>query len=139
MENSLPLLISVGRGDHGGKLEPSSADKHAIGNFLAPFIGIKVQVTFSKPTKPRSNRQNKYMWGVLYRDVATETGHTTEEIHVFCKDKFLPRQFVIIAGEERNVPKSTKDLTTAEMEQYLERVRAWAAQELRLGIPLPGE
>lgn len=45
-----------------------------------------------------------------------------------------------MVGEvEQEVPKSTAEVTTFEFEQYLEQIRAFAAQELRMGIPLPNE
>jgi hypothetical protein len=45
-----------------------------------------------------------------------------------------------LAGNfELKVPLSTKKLTTVEFEEYLERVRRWAASFLSLYVPLPNE
>lgn len=71
--------------------------------------------------------------------IADFTGHDTEEVHEYCKMKFLPRHSVTIANEECQVSKSTTRLTTDEIEEYLNRVRVFAANELSLTIPLPNE
>ena len=89
--------------------------------------------------KPRSLKENSYLWGIVYSEIASETGHSSEDIHTAMKDMFLPKVFVTIGDNEYEVRKSTTDLTTSEMEDYLMRIRAFAAQELNLGIPLPNE
>ena len=89
--------------------------------------------------KSRFTRQNSYMWSVVYQAIADYTGHSTEEVHEFCKQMFLPRKFVQIGKREREVTKSTTDLGTVEMEEYLMRVRVFANQELGIIVPLPNE
>lgn len=88
--------------------------------------------------KIRSDRQNRYLWGIVYQILADETGHSTEEIHAFCR-RFLPRVFVTVGSVEEEVEKSTTSLTTSEFEDYTLRVRVFAAQELQCQIPLPNE
>lgn len=83
----------------------------------------------------RSSGQNRYLWGVLYKAIADETGHSAEEVHEFCKARFLPRAFVVIGGVEMETRKSTTELDTAEFSDYVSRVGALAGE---LGISLPG-
>ena len=71
--------------------------------------------------------------------IADETGHEPEEIHEILKWKFLPRQFIAFGGEEIEMAKSTTRLSTQEFEEFLDRIRAFAAQELCLLIPMPHE
>src|SRR4051794_1255868 len=89
-----------------GKLDPSDGQKKVIAAFLQRFEGQDVRVTFSQRTKTRSNNQNRFYWGVVLTMIAAETGHTTEEIHEYMKDKFLPKVYVSIKGHERELTKS---------------------------------
>ena len=122
-----------------GKLDPSEGQKKVINAFLKKMDGASVRLTFSTPTKIRSSAQNNYYWGVVLTMLAAETGHTTEEIHEYLKDMYLPKVFVSIAGKEKQLTKSTTTLDTFFFEQYLEQVRAFAASELNMHIPLPHE
>lgn len=92
--------------------------------------------TCRRPFK-RSNSQNRYLWGVLYKAIADESGHSSEEVHEFMKARFLPRQFIVINGEEMQAHKSTTQLTVPEFAQFVDQVSAFAATEL--GITLHEE
>jgi hypothetical protein len=131
----LTLTIPV----RDGCLMPSGLQKNAIAGYLAPFNGYAVAVNFSKPHAGRSNSQNSYYWGVVIGWISTETGHTPEEVHAAVKDMFLPRKFVRLGNHEHEQSKSTKELSTDEFEKYLDQVRAWAANDLGIRIPLPNE
>lgn len=130
---SLTLTIPV----QGGKLAPSYHQKMAIGGYLSGRGDKPVEVKFSKPVTTRSNNQNRYMWGVVYKILADETGHTPEEIHAAAKQLFLPRKYITLGNNEIEVEKSTAELSTEEFELYLERLRVWASTELGIRIPLP--
>lgn len=135
MNDSVAIIVPV----HEGKLFPSMAQKKIISSALRKREGQEVRLTIGQRTKERSNAQNRYMWGVVYTMIAAETGHSTEEIHEFMKSMLLPRCFVKISTKEQEITKSTSTLSTYEMEEYLEKVRAFAASELNLQIPLPHE
>ncbi len=121
------------------KLCLSPAQQKIVAAYLCRMDGKDVRVTFSQPTKTRSTNQNRYYWGVVLTMIAAETGHTSEEIHEYMKDMFLPKVYVSIKGKERQVTKSTTALDTFFFEQYLDQVRAFAGTELQLLIPLPNE
>ena len=89
--------------------------------------------TCHRPFK-RSNSQNAYLWGVIYKHIGEYTGHSSEEVHEFCKARFLPRSFVVIGGVEMPSIKSTTQLTVPEFSEYVDRVTAFAGE---LGIELP--
>src|SRR5690348_222237 len=82
----------------------------------------------------RSHSQNRFLWGVVYRAIAEETGHSTEEVHEYCKNQFLPKMFVVINNVEIESRKSTTQLTTAEFSEFLDRCTSLAGE---LGIVLP--
>src|SRR3990167_6512749 len=130
--------FSVGRVEKG-ELLLSDAQKKTMADYLKRNEGQLVRITFSKQEKGRSNNQNAYMWGVVLTMIAAETGHTTEEIHEFFKSMFLPRSFITIGKTTEQLVKSSTPLSTTDMEDYLERIRAFAAAELNMVIPLPNE
>lgn len=122
-----------------GKPVLSPSQRKRLNAAFARREGDEVRIEISQRTKSRSNAQNRYMWGVVYEIIASETGHTTEEIHEFMKAKFLPRSFLVIGNDEQQLTKSTTTLSTFDMEEYLEKIRAFAATELGTKIPLPHE
>lgn len=122
-----------------GKMHFSDVQRKLIAAFLKKHEGQDVRVTFSQPAKTRSNKQNRYYWRVVIDMIAAETGHSQEEVHELMKAMHLPRAFVTIAGKEVEIAKSTTTLSTFEFEEYLDRIRAFAAQELNMTIPMPNE
>lgn len=134
-QDLLAIIVPV----HGGRLFPSVAQKKIISSALRQREGQEVRLTIGQRIKERSTAQNRYMWGAVYTMIAAETGHSTEEVHEFMKSELLPRCFVKIGDKEQEITKSTTSLSTYEMEEYLEKVRAFAASELNLRIPLPHE
>lgn len=129
----LTLTIAV----RAGKLLPTFQHKQAIAGYLQSREGKDVILRLGKPVKVRSNNQNRYYHGVVVKILSDDTGHTTEEMHEILKAKFLGRKFVTIGSVEVEVTKSTTDCTTEEFEHYLEQIRAFAATNLGIRIPLP--
>lgn len=110
-------------------------DRPGFVKAIAAFVGKRVTVVLGRKRKPRSLAENAYMWAVVYQMIALETGHEPQEVHDAMRVRFLLRH-----SERLGVrPISTTVLSTVEMEEYLEKVRAFAATELGLHIPLPNE
>lgn len=89
---------------------------------------------------PKRGNQNGYYWAVVVADIAAHTGHTPQEIHTELKAMFNPVPSLL--SPEITKPGSTQNLDTLEFEEYLERIRVWAADPhdgLGLTIPLPNE
>ena len=82
--------------------------------------------------KNRTLNQNDLMW-VYNTEIANHTGHTPNEIHEHCKGQFLSPRTVTVNGKTTEY-RTTTTLNTAEMSEYLERVRAWA--HVDLGVTL---
>ena len=122
-----------------GKMHFSPVQLKLIAAFLTKHEGQDVRVTFSQPAKSRSPKQNKYYHAVVVDMIAAETGHSQEEVHELMKSMFLPRSFVTLAGKEVEIAKSTTSLSTQEFEEYQDRIRAFAATDLNMTIPLPNE
>lgn len=103
--------------------------------------------------KKRTLRQNKYLWGVVYKHlVDNDPGYfvneeterllhgrgiaVTEIVHEFCKAQFLPPVDLGIGGGMR-ITKSTAKLNRQEFNDYVENIRRWAAETLQVFIPDP--
>lgn len=82
----------------------------------------------------RSISQNNYYWGVVIKIVGDELGYLPEEIHDALRIKFLT-----IHTDKLPTVKSTVKLSTKEFEEYLEKIRRWASEELSICLPLPNE
>lgn len=99
------------------------------------------EITVKPWRKKRTLSQNAlyHKWlGEVVAMVAEHTGHDHDDIHDFCKRKFLKPRVVEINGEvhERY---TTTDLETPEMSAYMDKVYGWATSELGLLLPLPEE
>jgi hypothetical protein len=97
--------------------------------------GTPVDVIVRKRTKAISDRQIRYLYGVIYSLIADYTGHTVDEIDSMMKYKFL--RCVDDKGLEF-IPSKT-ELSTIEDEVYAAKIRNWALIALDLRIPLPNE
>lgn len=122
-----------------GHFKPREAER--LARLLQALEGKLVRVTV-KPVRPtRSGKQNRYYWGCVLRYIADVTGLTNEEAHDNMRRMFLTSVREVILEDGTMVPlyfmRSTKSLSTAEFEDYLEDVRMWAGAELRIAIPLP--
>jgi hypothetical protein len=122
----------------GGKLKLKNSAK-----FIADVAGLKgeVRITVGKKERPRSIPQNNYYWGVVIKMIADFVGENEpENIHEAMGLRFAG----VPAGDGKLgrallVRKSTSDMNTFEFEEYMEKIRNFAAMELQLTIPLPNE
>jgi hypothetical protein len=128
-----PIPIFFGRIDHA-RFKPDSAERYMA--YLAGIEGKRVTLKIDKEHKRRSDNENRYYWGVVIAIMSEYTGYTTEETHEAMKWQFLRKP------GEKGMPdtvRSTTSLNTEEMEEYLERVRQFAAEKLACYVPLPNE
>lgn len=94
----------------------------------------------------RSLAANAYYWSGVIGTISDYTGYTPEEVHEFCKAKFLPSKVTLAdkrgeVVEEIVVGRSTSTLNKIEFGEYIEAIRQWCAETLDLNIhdPLPLE
>jgi hypothetical protein len=95
---------------------------------------VRHVMTIKEDKETRSDKQNKYYWGVVCKLLADHTGYTPEEIH-----QEMGRQLLKYTHQGTEFVKSTTKLNTKEMEKYLEDVRRFGSAELGCYIPLPNE
>lgn len=89
--------------------------------------------------KVRSNNQGRYYFGYIVDEIAYHTGHSPNEIHEILKQMFLVDKIIKINNKDIIITRSTTDLSTVEMEEYLLRVRAWASADLNLFLRIPNK
>lgn len=119
----------------------------------AAIGGDEIMVVRIEPEeKKRTLRQNKYLWGVVYKTIVdNDPGYfvndavdalrktarlsAAEVVHEFCKARFLPS--ADLPGLQITVAPSTAKLPRKEFQEYVESIRRWAADELQVFIPDP--
>jgi len=92
-------------------------------------------VKIVRKTQPRTISQNSLMW-MWYKCMEEATGQSKDDFHDYYKAKFLARQ-IVIGGRWVTVVGSTTELNTLQMTNYLEKVKADAATEFGISLPLP--
>ena len=102
----------------------------------AKHAGTRVDVTIRARKAQRSDRQNRYWWGVVIPLLAEHCGYTDDEMHEALKAKFLGTEDL-----SRGLLRigSTKKLGTKAFADLVDRVTVWAAQDLGVMIPPPIE
>ena len=120
-----------------GKVEKCKVvlhDQRGYDLFVASLNSKDIEITIGRPSKTRSNQENRYYWGVVIKLLSELTGYTNDEIHDAMRMKFL------INRDGKVVTlKSTKNLTTIQFEEYMTKIRQWANSELDCYIPEPNE
>lgn len=92
----------------------------------------------------RSNKQNRYMHGVVFEMIAEEMGEwDIEHVKDMMKEKFLTIEETITTRNGKIIKEKkirhTSELDTVEMLMFLDRCRFWAREFLGIQIPDPGE
>ena len=91
---------------------------------LQKLEGKRIELTLKEEKSQRSLNQNNYYWGIVVEILRLHFGYDDpEEMHFALRLKFLP----IDGVPNLQAAKSTTALNTAEFEDYLERIRRWAA------------
>jgi predicted nucleic acid binding AN1-type Zn finger protein len=95
-------------------------------------------VTIEKKKNKRSLSANAYYW-VLISIMEKETGQDSDSLHDYFKTKFLPPRKVVFrqTGEEKAVQGSTASLDSFDFFEYIDKIRAFAIQELDIYLPTP--
>lgn len=113
---------------------------------LRALNGKRVVVSVAEVKKTRSSQQNRYYWSCVVKlitDAFRDAGNmvNADDVHDFLKAEVgkLSQVLVTVEGEVFRGPGSTAKLTTTEFSNYIEAVKAWAADRLDLKIPSPDE
>jgi hypothetical protein len=104
---------------------------------MSTFEGKKIELTLRKSNSTRSLQANAYYWGVVVKLIADHCGYDSAELHEALKYKFLSNHEADETGLVRI--KSTASLTVDEFIRYTNDVVIWAARDLQVYIPAPGD
>lgn len=90
--------------------------------------------------KKRSKKQNNYYWSVLQL-IADELGYMEpNKLHEVFKFKFLKEDYVNEeTGEVFTYIESTTNLSRKEMNEYIEKISIYVADQFHIIVPLPNE
>jgi hypothetical protein len=122
-----------------GGLQP--ADMRHWLEVMGPHRGQRVAVTVERHHDRRSSHQNRWYWGAI---VPAVCGHLSKgrpfelhrsQVHYLLKSAFIGVEETALGV----VPRSSRELTTAEFSEYCERIVSHAATEWALPIPTPEE
>ena len=122
---AFPIAIKDGQISHKKAI--------AFNDYLKSLDG-DYQLVIRKPKKLRSNQQNRYAHGVIFKMISDETGMTVNEVKEAMKLTFLTYEV-----SRMITVRSTADLSTVEFEEFNQKCRMWASQNINLYIPLPDE
>ena len=129
-----PIFLGIVK---NGKLYVKS--QWTFDRYLETLEG-NVEVIVRKKRLKRSDRQNRYYWGViipLYQEMIGEIDK--DIVHNFLRTQFL-ESWIKIKDKEYPIVKSTTQLNTKEFEDYCEKCRQLAPQLFEGAyIPLPNE
>lgn len=114
-----------------GKLIPNNA--RYFKGMVSLFADTNVKIIVEKIKDIRSNRQNRYYWGVVLYLIGQHTGYLPEDLHEIFKSKFLKTKRLWRGGEITTL-RSTAELETDEFTEYIEQVREEGAD---MGIEIP--
>lgn len=119
---------------------------------VVPFLesclpGKKLRVTVEQYRPERSDAQNNSLWGVAYKSLSDETGHSKDELHEhFCGEHFGWTEREVM-GRVKQVPRRTTTknevgqrdvIPTVEMMAFYETVQR-KASEMGFYVPSPNE
>lgn len=134
--------IFTGTVSDDGKLELNEQESRQRKRWLLSLKGKPVDVVVRVHRSKASDRQKRWHWGVALPLIAAELGYRKdehEEVHYW----LLVRCFGVHRNEKLGIEIPNKphmsDLNTAEMSEFMEWEVQFAAMELGINIPLPGE
>lgn len=135
----IPVFHGVVSDD--GKLALADAERYLRQGYLKHLAGKPVDLIVRAHRNKRSDAQNKWHWGVAVPLIAHELGydkHEHEDVHYALVAKCFGTRFDPKLKQEIPNVRSSQ-LTTVQFSELMEWEVRWAAQELGIQIPLPGE
>lgn len=138
MKNCMTIITSIiteGRTGFG----------EAIVSAIEKLEGKRARIAIEEYKKPRSNRQNRYYWGVVLRMYVQYFQRqgvfmSNDDMHIWIKE-YVWSDFVDVIVNDvpfRKILTSTR-LTTMEWEERMTLARAYASEHFSLNIPEPSE
>ena len=77
----------------------------------------------------RSVDANKRLWA-LHQAAAQVTGYSVDEMHDYCKHRFLPHSTISVGGVKQEVSGSSAKLSKKAFRDFMDQVEAFYISEL---------
>lgn len=88
----------------------------------------------------RTLKANAWLWGVVYKLIAEETGYTVDQVHEVMKQRHNGERLVDPGtGEEFKIGKSTAKLTIEQFSDYIDAVMLDGAEWCGIVWPEPAK
>ena len=128
-----------------GAIKMPASKRAEIDAFYRKYADRSIEIKFSLLPK-RSNNENRFYWGVVVQLVMermNEYGNEWDkkQTHAFLLDEFSPVDVLGPGGEVigtkggRSSDKNSEEFS----DEYIEKIRRFAAEKLELIIPYPNE
>ena len=120
-------------------------NRNELTSALNQFEGQEITLSIEKAKKVRSTQENRYYWGLVIPLIkaglkdATSESYSAEQVADLMKTRFLMIDVYIGDSDVMTRIKSTTELSTIEMERYLQECRTFAQEYLGVTIPMPNE
>lgn len=124
-----------------GKLELLAIELPRRRAYLRSLAGKDVDIVIKVQRNRRSQKQNRWWWGIAIPLIAQELGyekHEHEAVHYALVAKCFGTRFDRVLNQEIPNVRSSH-LTTVQFAELMEWAVRWAAQEYALIVPLPNE
>lgn len=135
-------IITAFANIQAGKL--TLANRKRFEQDIKDFKDCAVELTV-KAKNQRSSTQNRYLWGVVYKEVEIRLKQLGNDVnpdvvHDFLKGKFNRVEVIGNGGEVIDyIGDSTKKMNKEQFSIYVGKIIEWAADFLNITIPLPNE
>lgn len=93
----------------------------------------KLRIIIEKERGSKTNKQLRYLYGVVYKLICEYTGFREDELDAAMKSKYL-RTKMQWRGGDLTIIRDKRNLTSDEMGEYIQRVVEEGAQ---LGVVIP--
>ena len=124
-------------------LPPDTADRARIADNLRAFVvsalpGKRLRVEVGEFRKRRSQEQNAYLWGVVYKTLTDATGNAADDLHTYFLGEWAGWETINVMGSLRRVPvRRSSRMTTVEFSEYVAFIQQRAAETVGVFIPDP--
>lgn len=136
-------VVPVFHGDvsEDGRLALDPVEQLRRRGYLQTLAGRRVDVVVKVHRETRSDKQNRWWWGIAVPLIAHELGydkHEHETVHYALVAKCFGTTWDAVMKQEiPNVRSSA--LTTVQFSELMEWAVRWAATEHGMNVPLPHE
>ena len=99
----------------------SEIDRKAFNQRILSLLESGDVVRLERVPSPRTTNQNRYYWALI-KIISDSTGFSRDEAHAVCKRE-SGLVYTKSASKKHKFLRSTADLNTKEMSEYIDKVR----------------